>query len=190
MSPDQTGGRSPSHILRVSDLNAKMGRDFLIEPDAAWRGQIAEELSILSLRKLRFEGRIIAEGTRDWRLEAHLGATVVQECVITLDPVTTRIEEEVIRRYLSELPEPETGEVEMPEDDTIEELPREIDLSGVMIEALSLALPPFPRKAEAELGEVVVTEPGAEPLRDADLKPFAGLRALRDKLGEDRSEDG
>jgi len=190
MSPDQTGGRSPSHILRVAELNAKTGRDVLIEPDADWRARIAEDLSILSVRKLRFEGRIIPEGTRDWRLEAHLGATVVQECVVTLDPVSARIEEDVIRRYLSDMPDPEAGEVEMPEDDTAEALPREIDLGAVMIQALSLALPPFPRKPEAELGEVVVTEPGAEPLRDADLKPFAGLGALRDKLGGDDGQDG
>lgn len=189
MTPDQTGGRSPSQIIRVADLNAKAGRDFLIEPDAQWRARIAEELSILSLRKLRFEGRITAEGSHDWRLDAHLGATVAQECVVTLDPVTTRIEEEVTRRYLSDISEPEAGEVEMPEDDTVEALPREIDLAAVMIEALSLALPPFPRKAEAELGEVVVTEPGAAPLRDADLKPFAGLEALRDKLSGDSGDD-
>ena len=188
MSPEPTGGRSPSHLVRVADLSAKSGRDFLIEPDADWRAQIAEDLSILSLRKLRFEGRIEAEGKRDWRLDAHLGATVVQECVVTLDPVTTRIEEDVTRRFLSGLPEPEPGEVEMPEDDTIEALPKEIDLAAIMIEALSLALPPFPRKPDAELGEVVVTEPGAEPLKDADLKPFAGLEALRDKLG--RGDDG
>ena len=33
----------------------------------------------------------------------------------------------------------------MPEDDTIEKLGREIDLAAVMIEALSLALPLYPR---------------------------------------------
>jgi hypothetical protein len=54
-----------------------------------------------------------------------------------------------------------------------------------MIEALSLALPPFPRAADAEPVDITVTEPGAAPL-DADaVKPFAGLAGLRDKLTGD-----
>lgn len=189
MASAQTGGHPPSHVIRVADLNPGSGRSFEIEPDADWRAAITAELDLTGLRKLRFTGRIVAEGKADWRLEGHLGATVVQDCVVTLEPVTTRIEEEVVRRYLTDLPEPEAGEVEMPEDDSIEPLPREIDLGVVMIEALSLALPPFPRKPDAELGEVVVTEPGAKPLRDADLKPFAGLASLRDKLGGGGEEE-
>lgn len=190
MSPAPTGLPSDARTIRVADLNSGAGHAFRIEPDAGLREKIAAELSLGALRKLRFEGRITAEGARDWRLEGHLGATVVQDCVVTLDPVTTRIEEDVIRRYVADLPAPEAGEVEMPGDDTIEALPREIDLGAVMTEALALALPPFPRRPEAELGEVVVTEPGATPLRDADLKPFAALGALRGRLGpNDPDED-
>lgn len=185
MSAAQTGGPLPPHVVRVADLGTAAPRTFAIEPDAGERARIAEELDLIALRKLHFEGRIVAEGARDWRLEAHLGATVVQACVVTLDPVTTRIDEAVVRRYLTDLPDPGPAEIEMPEDDTVEPLPREIDLGAVMIEALSLALPPFPRRPDAELGEVVVTEPGAAPLRDADLKPFAGLAGLKDRLTGD-----
>jgi hypothetical protein len=52
-----------------------------------------------------------------------LGATVVQPCVATLAPVTTRIETGVTRRYLADWQEPEGEEAEMPEDDTTEALP-------------------------------------------------------------------
>jgi hypothetical protein len=51
-----------------------------------------------------------------------------------------------------------------------------------MVEALVLHLPLYPRVEGAELGELAVTEPGKTPLRDADLRPFAGLAALKDKL--------
>ena len=37
----------------------------------------------------------------------------------------------------------------------------------------------------AELGEAVFAEDGAEPLRDADLKPFAALAALKNKASDD-----
>ena len=103
------------------------------------------------------------------------GATVVQDCVVTLAPVTTRIDERVQRRYMTDPPEPDTGEAEMPEDD-VEELPQALDLGEVMLEALALALPAYPRAAGVELGETVVTRPGAEALTEERAKPFAGLR--------------
>ena len=143
---------------------------------------MASELGIPGVKKLRFEGTLAPLGQRDWRLEATLGATVVQDCVVTLDPVTSRIDEAVSRSYLSDLHEITTGETEMPEDDTQEPLPETLDLAEVMIEALALALPPYPRSEGAALGEAVFAESGVTPLRDEDTMPFAGLAALRENL--------
>jgi uncharacterized metal-binding protein YceD (DUF177 family) len=172
----------PSEILRLSEQRARQDLTFRVEPDEQGRAAVAAFLRIPAIRKLRFEGRLTPVGRRDWHLSASLGATVVQDCVVTLAPVTTRIDEEVVRRYLSDFAEPGPGEVEMPEDDTAEELPASLDLADVMIEALSLALPPFPRASGADLGEVVVTEPGAVPLTSEGTRPFADLSALRDRL--------
>ena len=79
---------------------------------------------------------------------------------------------------------PDAAEVEMDDDDTIDPLPSAIDLVSVMMEALTLALPAFPRAADASLESTVFTEPGAAPMTDEDAKPFAGLGALRDSLGK------
>lgn len=150
------------------------------------RAAIAAALDIRGLRKFSFAGELRPEGRRDWILQAKLGATVVQDCAITLDPVTTRIDEDVTRRYLAEMPEPSGLEVEMPEDDTIEPLGVEIDPSAVALEALLLALPAFPRATGAELapeGELRAAPAGADPAElDTRPKPFAALAALRDKL--------
>jgi uncharacterized metal-binding protein YceD (DUF177 family) len=174
----------PTHSLRVADLPQSKPTRFELIPDAATLTAIATELDLRGLRKLRFKGQIVAEGKRDWRLEANLGATVIQDCVVTLEPVTTRIEEPVTRRFLATMPDnaAEDDEVEMAEDDSIEPLGAEIDPAVVMIEALALALPLYPRADGAALGESIHTEPGKEALSDADLKPFAGLAALRDQL--------
>ena len=166
----------PRHAIRLTDPGQRRPIPFALAPEAEDRARIAAHLGILGIRKLRFSGRLLPEGRQDWRLQAELGATVVQECVVTLAPVTTRIDEPVERRYLAEVTPPEAGEVEMPEDDTIEELPSTLDLVEVMAEALALALPPYPRAEGVELGEVVVTQPGAEPLTEERAKPFAGLR--------------
>lgn len=168
--------------LPVVSLDGNTPTPFELRPDTAQMDKLAQELGLNDLRKLRFSGEVAAQGSRDWMLLGRLGATVVQPCVATLDPVTTRIDTDVRRTYLVDLPEPEGEEVEMPEDETLEQLGSHIDLAAVMREALALALPLYPRVEGADLGETTVTEPGAEPLRDEDLKPFAGLAELRDAL--------
>lgn len=174
---------SPTHRIRLSDHSQNRAVSFALRPDGPQMQAIAAELGLLGLRKLSFVGQLVPLNRRDWQLDAKLGATVVQACVVTLDPVTTRLDDPVVRRYLAEMPAiPDSDEVEMPEDDTIEPLPEVVDLDQVMIEALALALPLYPRAAGADPVEISVTEPGKTPLTDAAAKPFSGLAALRAKL--------
>jgi len=177
---------SESTALRVADLPQNTPTAFEIIPGKEELPPLAAELGVNALRKVRFTGEIKAMGKRDWQLTGALGATVVQDCVVTLEPVTTRIEEKVSLTYVTKFETPEGAEVEMPEDDSIEPLGTHIDPAAVMAEALALHIPPYPRKDGAELGEAVYAEDGVAPMRDEDTKPFAGLAALRGQLkGED-----
>lgn len=179
-----TKNGKPATQIRVADLGSNQTHSFSIVPEPAENAQLAAEIGVLALRKVRFEGAIIPDGDKGWRIEAQLGATVVQSCVVTLDPVTTRLEEAVERRFVHDWPgvDPEADEVEMPEDDSIEPLGDVIDLRMVLQEALSLALPTYPRSTEAELKQAQFAPPGVTPMTDADAKPFAALAALKDKL--------
>ena len=175
-----------SSTIRVADLKA--ARDFELRPDDETCRALAERLGLLALRKLSFSGEVRPTGDRDLRLEARLGATVIQPCGVTLAPVTTRIEEDVLRIYSAHLPDlPEGHEIEMPGDVEVEALPQAIDLADVMEEALSLALPMFPRAEGAPAVEMSVTEPGKRPMTDEDARPFAALAALRDKLDDSQN---
>ena len=117
-----------------------------------------------------------------WGLDGMLGATVVQTCVVTLEPVTTRVDQAIRRRFL---PGPGSGlraaelVVDPDEDDEIEPLGERIDLGLVAIEALALALPAYPRKD----GAVLPTAP-ADAAGEDEPKPFAALAALRGKMGD------
>lgn len=165
----------------------------LFEPGAAERTALAEALQVPEVRKLRLAGRLIPEGRRDWRLEAEIGATVIQSCVVTLAPVTTRIDEPVTRRYLAEMPADEAepgGEMEMPEDTDAEPMPETIDLAEIALEALALALPIYPRAEGAAPGDTVHAGPGVTPMTDEDARPFAGLAALRRSLADEGSDEG
>ena len=177
----------PTSLLRLADLPSRKPTTFDLTPTTDERKAIAQLLHIVALKKLRFTGELTPQGRTDWTLTAKLGATVVQSCVVTLDPVTTRIDEKIDRRYMAEIAEIEASEVEMTEDDTIDPLPDSLDVAQVMIEALSLSLPAYPRSAGAELPQVNYTEPGTAPMTDDDAKPFAGLSSLKEAL-EKREE--
>ena len=169
--------------IRLGDLPVNRPTSVRIEPDQAELDAMAATLGLSALRKVRLEGELRPRGKRDWDLEAHLGATVVQPCVVTLAPVTTRIEERVERRFRADLPEPPPGaEVEMPEDDALEPLPETLDLARVLTEALALAVPEYPRADGASLGEAAFTAPGQKPMTDAEAKPFARLAELKSRL--------
>lgn len=138
-------------------------------------------------------------------IEGRITADVVQDCVITLEPVVQKVADRVILRIL--------GPGEMASDDP--ESPDEIDAPGgvadlgeAMAEQLSLALDPYPRAPGATLdlhAAGATLDPHATgatldpraigatlpeehlppddqpPSPDADgpLNPFAGLAALR-----------
>lgn len=185
MSTPPAEGPLTASRLRWSSLRQSGPTRFRLEPDAAERTALAQDLGAESLRKLRFEGTLLPRGKAGWRLEARLGATLVQACIVTLEPVTTRIDTEVVRDFvpIDRMEEPEPGsEIEMPEDDSTDPMGDEIDLAEVMAEALALELPAYPRKAGAELGSAQFAEEGTAPMTDDEIKPFAGLAALKQKM--------
>ncbi len=175
--------------FRVADLPQNSKTRFELRPERAYCEALAQEMGLIGLRKLSLVGDIQALGKSDWELNATLGATVVQTCVVTLAPVTTRLDLPVSRRFLAVFEQPDTEddeeEVEMPDDENAELLGSEIDAGQVMAESLALNLPMYPRAEDAEIGENVFTEPGKQAMRDEDARPFAGLAGLRDKLSGD-----
>jgi uncharacterized metal-binding protein YceD (DUF177 family) len=176
--------------LRTASLGGRKPVRFDLRPDATQRSALALLLGISAIPALRFRGDLRPLGRSDLVLEAHLDATVIQPCVISLAPVTTKIGAPVLRRYLRDYAQPAEEEAEMPEDDSAEPLPDSIDPGAVMTEALALALPDYPRVPGAVYGGVAVAPPGAMPLGEADLKPFAGLADLSRRLSGGNSSGG
>lgn len=179
----------PSMPFRVAAIAGRNATHVKFAPDAAARRAIARALDLLELPQMMFEGDIRPSGKRDLVLTGTLKALAVQPCSVTLDPVRTKVEEPVLRQYLADYEVPKGEEVEIPEDDTLEPMGDVIDAAAVAIEALALALPLYPRAPGVELGELVVAPPDVAPLRDADLKPFAGLAKLMGKPVEPGNAD-
>ena len=168
-------------IFRVAALSARKPTRFSFRPDAETRATMAAELGLIDLPAFELIGEIRPAGRNDFQLEATMKARAVQPCSITLAPVPCTLEDSVRRRYDADFKAPDAEEAEMV-DDEVEPMPEVLDIRLIAQEALSLALPLYPRAKGAELQEVSFAAPGVAPLTDTDLKPFAGLQGLADKL--------
>ena len=177
-------------IIRFSDINPRKPHKFDIRPSNEICTSVANDLELLSLSKLRLYGTLSATGKNSWRLKAHIGATVDQACVLTLAPVQTRIDSRIERNFLPLKFEDKSsdgldGEAEMDQDETLEPLGTDVDLIKMLVEALALELPTYPKEAGASFEKKAFSATGIAPLSDEDAKPFANLSSLVEKLAKD-----
>lgn len=183
--PPTTSDTPPSRPtrFRTGGLSPRKPTQFAFRPDQPARALLAQDLGILALHRMEFQGQIAPAGRDAFLLTGRLTADVDQACIVTLVPVRSRIDEPVQRRFVAGLTAPEGDEAEMPEDDSVEPMPEVIDIEDIAAETLVLALPPYPRAAGAAFGAAAHAGDGITPLLDADLRPFAGLSALAGRMG-------
>lgn len=157
------------------------GRHVELEPDEATRQAIAQEIGLVALPQLSATFDLTRRGADGLRVEGRVTATVVQSCVVTLEPVESEIDEPVELFFQPEpAVETDTGE-EADFHPTEGEEPPEplvngtVDLGTIATEFLILGIDPYPRK------EGVVFD--APPANDPASHPFAALAALKKDSG-------
>ena len=177
------------HVYLVETL-AKSGRDHAVsvEASAAERTAIAEFLDLEAVETLVLTGTLAREGRAGWRFDGQLEAQAAQRCVVTLEPVPTAISELINRHWSPDAKPPQAEDAVFGLDSELDEEPpeplgAEIDLGAVAVETLALALDPYPRAPGADLDATRAAPPGVAPLTDEAVKPFAGLAALRERMG-------
>jgi uncharacterized metal-binding protein YceD (DUF177 family) len=147
---------------------------------AAEGAALAEDLDIVSCEALEADYVIGALGEGRYRLKGKLTAQVTRECVVTLEPVSEEIAEEIDISFWPFNSLPGTGEEEMevssiPEVEAIEH--GQIDAGRVLFEILSASLDPYPRKPGARFEW---EEKGGDEPSSAS-GPFAGLKKLKNE---------
>ena len=174
-------------LVRFSEINQSKPFEFNLTLSNQKASELVERLDLLRIKKISFMGKLYPLSLNEWSLKAELRATVKQKCVISFKPVQTIVHETINRTFspstiqnASQADDDGTSPVLF--DDTLQEFNNEIDLAEIIFEELILVLPLYPKLEGAELGPYSVTEPGAKPLNEEDLKPFAQLSELRDKL--------
>jgi len=147
--------------------------------------KIADYLELVSLQGLSGDVLLTRWRAKGVKVTGHFSADVTQSCVVTLEPVQAHIEGDFERRFLPGA-EVNPNEGKIPEinldaesEDPPEPLGREIDLGEILVEELSLALDPYPRKPGVEFAaeQETVAKPD---------NPFAVLAKLRGKGGRDK----
>lgn len=127
---------------------------------------LAVRLHIPAVSSVRCSFTLRARGTVV-TAEGDLVAHVVQECVVSLEPVVQEVRERFVLRFV-----PEGRETEDDAPDSPDEIPYgglKIDLGEAVAEQLALALDPYPRRPDAVLGDAAA----------GDGSPFGALAGLR-----------
>jgi len=153
---------------------------------------LARRLGLLDLTDFSIEAEI-RKWRRGVRVTGRIVADVSQECIVTLDPVPDHIDETFDRGFLPErdiVGDVKPGqEVEIEDDPELGDLPdllgEALDLGEIATEALILALDPYPRADGEDPLDLAAAPPGEAPISDEEVKPFAALAQLRDKMGKE-----
>lgn len=190
MSEDDGGGRPGvpfSRPMPVRRLSRKRETPVSIAAEAEELDALARFLGVDRVDRLSLEGTIAPSGEEGWELRGRLVAALEQTCVVSLAPVAAHHDAEIERLYLPADRLPPVREVTVTPDEADEPDPfdHSIDPAALAVENLVLMLDPYPRAEDAALERATFAAPGVTPLEDEDVRPLAGLAALRRELSKD-----
>jgi Large ribosomal RNA subunit accumulation protein YceD len=144
-----------------------------LEANDTARSAIAKLAGVTGIRKLHASFDVARRGA-GLHVIGRVTGEVGQTCVVTLEPLTNTIDEDVDLTFRPGASEPLAG------GDTDEDAPEplldgRIDLGAIATEFLVLGVDPYPRKEGATFDA---------PATNDDTHPFAALAALKKDPGE------
>jgi uncharacterized metal-binding protein YceD (DUF177 family) len=155
-----------SRPIVVDDVPEK-GLAVEVVADADERAVLAKAFGLSEIKSLTGRFDVRRKG-REAIAKGEVTATVVQICVVTLDPFEAEVKEEVDLRFVPDAPA--LDDEDAPPDSPDPIVDGRIDLGAITAEFLALGLDPYPKKP----GAAFAFQP------DADKEnPFSVLAALK-----------
>ncbi len=162
----------PVAVAEIPDT----GRRFDLAADSQTREAVAKVAIVAAVPRLKAEFELTRHGREGLRVVGSVSATVEQNCVVTLEPMQSEIEETIDLVFAPPLP-PAGDKAPKEEPKALGEdfeVLRDgmVDLGAVATEFLILGIDPYPRKPGAVFD---APKPEEEPVN----RPFAALAALK-----------
>lgn len=170
--------------VRIDELPPK-GLKIDLKPSQNELQAIADRLGIVAVNQLEADLRLQPEMGRQISLTGSIRVEIVQNCVITGEPLTVPLEFDVYRTFAEDA-DPFDG-LNNSEDDILDDpdfeepdpiIDGKIDVGEQAIEELALNIPPYPR-APGAVFEPITTDPAPDEKRP---NPFAALQSLKNKM--------
>jgi uncharacterized metal-binding protein YceD (DUF177 family) len=142
---------------------------------------VARALGLVACERLEASYEIVPRGAGHYALKGTLRAKVVQACVVTLDPVTSLVEQDFQAGFWpeEEISPPTGGLVDLEEDSEPEPIVGgRIVIGRVVYECLAENLDPYPRAPGAVLEKSEAAAPAGDGKPDS---PFAVLANIKTK---------
>jgi uncharacterized metal-binding protein YceD (DUF177 family) len=155
------------------------GERLELSADEAERAELAARYGLLSLDRLEAHAAIARDGDVV-HARGRLRAQLSQACIATGEACLQAIDEPFDLTFRPDPGVAPDEEIELAADelDTLFHDGQAIDLKAALEDTLALSIDPYPRSAGAD---AALKEAGV--LSEEEAGPFAGLAALRDKLG-------
>ena len=165
----------------VEDIGPE-GLELEIEASSEECESLRRRLGLLSLDDLAADLRLeVTPSGISVKVSGHYRVRVSQECVVTLEPVESNIEETLEAEFGPASDETEIS-LALDEPEPVEPLvDGRIDLGELVVQHLAMALDPYPRKTGAEMPDL--SQRSDKYGESANDSPFSVLATLRKKDG-------
>jgi hypothetical protein len=178
----QKSSPAPWHVPVAVDDIAATGQHFDLVADGGVRAAVARVAGLRDLSRFEANFEIARHGASSLRVTGLVSATVGQNCVVTLEPLSNDIEEVVDVLFfppgapMRQEKETDAEPRAVKWNDTEPLIGDAVDLGALAVEFLMLGLDPYPRKPGA-----VFDEPPQD--RTAEAGAFAALAKLKGQDG-------
>ncbi len=181
MAPDRENPRGSAPIPSAIPVDriGLQALPVLVDADAETRGALAQRLGMPAVEVFRAEGAVRRRRDTGWiEFKGTLTARVVQECVVSLEPIEGTVEV-AFTEVFDDRPDSEHDDIDVDVDPTSEEpeplLDGILDVHEVLAQTLAVSLDPYPRKPGLSAAQ------GTPEDSDVQDSPFAKLALLKDR---------
>ncbi len=165
------------HIVSLEQMRREIDYNFILVCSKSSLSVLAEHLNIIEAKKASIQGTLKLQTEKQIFLNAIIKAKLIQSCSLTLEPIVTNINKQILRTFSigsSKNMETKKNVFELNKNSFENDMIiNEINLGDVLIETITLETPDYPKKSGASMN--------LAPKEDINVEsPFSILSRLKE----------